>query len=398
MSELTAVVGPKPGPGHGESFIWAPGDPADVVAVDAGGTRAVGAHAGSFFPGVLILSHDDKDHIGGAVDLIHAARPRLRELWVPAEWAILTDQIARTTQAQLLHGADTVTSVAEVSAELEQQLVATADGAATVELTSEVIAAAEENLASWTTDNLDPNQGFLFAQSARRVVGWYGARNVDEIRDRVNRRAGAIVKIFKAADAEGIHVRFFSIDLALFSGRAPWLTAGKPGLVTMLNADDAPRAPAVKIPPGLPYSYALTRITIQNRRALSTLLWNPRTALDNSIVIWSDTDGGWLDMLRPHGLSKVTSALAGSSAPHHGSGNSAHDDVWNELRKAPNDLVVISAGGQKNQTFHTDYTALSARRCCTWCRPSSATYQEVRASSLQSGRMSLGNHACLRPH
>lgn len=397
MSELIAVVGPTPGPGHGESFIWSPGSSSDVVAIDAGGARSVGQHAGSFNPTVLVLSHDDKDHIGGAVDLIQAARPHLRELWVPAEWAILIDQIARTTQAELLNGGDARISVESVSDEITRQIVATADGTDAIELTTEVLDQAEVNLESWTTDEFTADEGFVFAQSPRRVGGWYGARSLDEIRDRVTRRATVILKIFQAAVDDGVHIRFFSIDLALIAKSGPWLRAGSPGHITVLNAGEAPRALAVSIPPGLPFTFALTRITVQNRRALSTVLWNPHTALNNSVVIWSDTDGGWLHLLRPRGLDKIIRRLAGSSAPHHASGNPAHDDVWTELSTAPVDLVMISAGGQRNQSFHPAYTALQAQRCCTWCRPSSARYQEVRAYLLPSGRMNL-RHSCLRAH
>src|SRR5699024_5766241 len=227
---------------------------------------------------------------------------------------------------------------------------------------------------------------------------------------------------------------------------------------TLANASEAPHWLAAHIPPGLPHTFALTRLTVQNRRALCTLLWSDHRAPDGGAVIWSDTDGRWLDHSSPLGLNRVISALQASSAPHHASANPAHDRVWTALGHAPDTLVMISAGGNKAQTYRSDYVNLQRRphctqsrptqtttaphhalqtpthdrvwtalvnapdtlfmisaggnkaqtyrsdyvnlqrrRCCTWCRPVSTTYQEVRASTGPAGAMRL-HAACTSTH
>ena len=85
MLELQAVVPPGAGPGHGECFLWQRNQE-PTLCVDAGGTRATGAAAARKFPQVLVLSHDDHDHIGGAETLITNAATSLKELWAPVEW------------------------------------------------------------------------------------------------------------------------------------------------------------------------------------------------------------------------------------------------------------------------------------------------------------------------
>lgn len=399
MNELKAIVGPSPGAGHGECFIWSRGIDRCIVAVDAGGAASVGKHAGTYGPSILILTHDDHDHINGAVALIEAAQGSLRELWVPAEWAILLTQISKTPQGALLDDDGSAVSVDDLSENIAAQILETTfEGGETPDF-ADVLAAASRNLASWSGDSTGPDRGILIRYASRRARGWYGARSVDEIIKRVKKRADALLKIFAAAHKRGVGVRFFSVDLARLAAASgsPQRSRGARGKVTLINADEAPRALAVTVPSGLPYTYALTRLTVQNRRALSTLLWpDPRTP-HGGVIIWSDTDGDWLKDPGQQVTKHLIRRLAASSAPHHASGNSAHNSVWDELRHAPHDLVVVSAGGQWNQSYHKDYTALQSRRCCTWCRTVPGGYQEVRLSSIPGGRMIL-QQACLHVH
>lgn len=361
MAELRAVVGSNPRSGHGECFIWS--QRGTVVAVDAGGARSVGTYAGASGPEVLILSHDDRDHIGGAVALIEASKGALRELWIPAEWAVLIDQISRTTNAELLASHAETVDVEDIGHDLANQLIVPTSRANATELASATLASAELNLDSWSANRNAPAGGFRMRLSSNHRSYWYGAKGLEEIIGRVRSRAKALVKILRAAQNNNVKLRFFSIDLALVdqSSRRSWETAdaGRPGTVTLANALEAPHAVAVRIPPGLPYSYALTRLTVQNRRALCTLLWSEPKTPAGGALIWSDTDGGWLQSLGPRGFNQVISSLAACSAPHHASANPAHDSVWTALRGASKQLVIISAGGQHNQTVRAEYHALS---------------------------------------
>ncbi|MFD7869948.1 hypothetical protein ACFV3I_05565 [Microbacterium sp. NPDC059771] len=331
--------------------------------------------------------------------LIEAARGALQEMWVPAEWAILLAQIAKTTQDALLDGGDTVVSVDAVSEYIRAKIVeSAAEGDGETPRLDDVLSEANRNIESWREEPASSQKGILIREQSRRAGGWYGARSVEEIINRVKKRAGALLKIFNTAYANGVQPRFFSVDLAR-SGAAHGgrRQRGLNGTVTLVNADEAPRALAVTVPAGLPYTYALTRLTVQNRRALSTLLWSDVLMPYGGVLIWSDTDGDWLKDPGQGGFRKLTRTLAACSAPHHASGNTAHDAVWDELRHAPDDLLVVSAGGQWNQSYHKDYTALQARRCCTRCRNVSWNYQEVRLSSSAGGRMVL-HQACLGVH
>ncbi|GAB3606744.1 hypothetical protein GCM10027413_21530 [Conyzicola nivalis] len=397
MNDLTAIVGPTPGPGHGECFIWTRGSDTAVVAVDAGGAASMGKHAGAHDPEILILSHDDSDHIRGAVELINTARSSLRELWIPAEWAILIKQIAETNQNALLPDNAITVSVGGLAASIAGQITTIAEGAGGNQLTPELLALAGTNLSSWAPSTFRPDRGFSIEEPPRKVGRWYGAKDLSEIVKRVRYRAKALIGILTAALANSVRIRFFSIDLALSSTSKTWETEGRPGTATLVNASEAPHALAVRIPPGLPYTYALTRLTVQNRRALCTLLWSNPSSPNGGTVIWSDTDGNWLDHSSPLGLDQVISTLSASSAPHHASANAAHNRVWTELSRASGKLIMISAGGQKGQSYRPEYDALKSRRCCTWCRPASTIYQEVKASSAAPGGMNLHN-TCIGAH
>ena len=295
MSNLTAVVGPSPGPGHGEAFIWKRGADAPVVSVDAGGARRVGVHAASHLPEVLVLSHDDNDHTRGAVALMQAAGASLKQLWVPCEWAILIDQVARTTPQELVPEGTEWIDVRGVASLVAERLVGATEGSESVTL--DHLTRAQENLDSWNVDALDADDGFTFVNDPAPKRGWYGAKDLGEIVRRVRFRATHLISILKTALTLGVHVRYFSIDVAIGRTGHPWDTEGMPGIATIANADETSHSLAVTIPAGLPFSFALTKITVQNRRALCTLLWTQDHSSAQGVMIWSDTDGGWMDLL-----------------------------------------------------------------------------------------------------
>lgn len=354
----------------------------------------MGTHAGSQGPEILVLSHDDHDHIRGAAGLIQTAAATLRELWVPVEWAILIRQIADTGQEHLLPDDGGTVSTGTLEEIIADQITTVVDADP---LSGGLLSLARANLSSWDASDFGPEHGFTIAEPDELIGRWYGATDLEQIIRRVRFRARTLIAVLDTALRQDVRVRFFSIDLALASPGKEWETQGRPGTATLANAAEAPHWLAVRVPPGLPHTFALTRLTVQNRRALCTLLWGDRRAPDGGAVIWSDTDGRWLDHSSPRGLGQVISTLRASSAPHHASANPAHDRVWTELHRAPASLIMISAGGNKTQSYRSEYVNLQRRRCCTWCRPVSRTYQEVRASTGPAGAMQL-HAACTGTH
>lgn len=381
MAILQAVAGP--GHGHGECFIWNRGDGTDVIAIDAGGAASVGQAAGGMRPEVLILSHDDEDHIAGAVSLIQTASESLRELWVPVEWAILIKHLAEARpddQTPPLEATPSTQILAlMIAVQLQEANAASGDGAS-AGITIESVRAAQATLSRLFRSSDSGQYPTTRGAPPRGGDHRYGAPNVRKIIDRVIKRARPLAEIFDAALEQRVQIRFFSIDLALASTARTWETAGRKGVATLANAKEAPFWQAVQIPPGIPYTYGLAQLTVQNRRALCTLLWGQPQTTSGSVVIWSDTDGNWLDTLSPRGFVTVTKSLLASSAPHHGSRNPQHDRVWTELKQAPTNMIMLCAGGRGNQRYRAEYLNLGTSRCCTWCRGSTAPIRHPSAS------------------
>lgn len=397
MNDLTAIVGPTPSSAHGECFIWKRDSGSMAVAIDAGGVARVGMHASTHAPEILILSHDDSDHIQGAVALINAAGTSLKELWIPAEWGILIKQIAETNRTNLLPEEPITVNVDDLGERIAIQITEasqdTHDGQEMVVLLRQ----AMESLVSWGTSSFTSIQGFTIdPPHPFDDQSWYGANDLNRIIKRVKARAVPLINILNAALAQSVRIRYFSIDVALSRTTKEWETAGRPGTVTLANASEAPQWHAVRLPRGLAYSFALTLLSVQNRRALCTLLWSDPTTPNGGIIIWSDSDGDWLNRLPAPGLDPVISTLSASSAPHHASAEATHDSIWAELRKAPKSLIMIRAGGHRSQSYRAEYDALKGQRCCTWCyvkTPANPTglgrYREVRASSSSTHGMQL---------
>ena len=390
MAKLTAIVGERRGKGHGECFIWEPERKnAAVAAIDAGATSDVGQCGGSYSPEVLVLSHDDDDHIGGALSLMAAAKRTLKELWVPAEWMLLLDQLNRTADSRDsplgLEGRNITVRAAEqmVAASFARDvagepgrgidLVAIVDGAGAY---------------------LDRLGGTLRADRADldvpATVAWpgdgrmFGAKTVNEVAKRVAARAGALHAILAAALKASLRVRFFSIDYAITQASTPWLNDGDPGNLTIANAAEVWGFIPV-LPIGLQVAYALGQLTVQNRRALCTLAWDQSTSPCGGALVWSDSAGDWVAELPT--IRATLGDLAVSSAPHHGSAGIAHRAAWQELAShLAAGKPVVSAGGQHNQGYSGDYLGIArTSRGCTRCRGKHAIVHPVRDVSARIG-------------
>ncbi len=82
----------------GESWIWAADESRCRVVVDVGCAQEIGARAAQSRPDVVVLTHDDGDHIGGMWALLvqYAENPQWSrpELWLPVEWHFLVQALA----------------------------------------------------------------------------------------------------------------------------------------------------------------------------------------------------------------------------------------------------------------------------------------------------------------
>jgi hypothetical protein len=348
----------------GESLAWESilptggVDVANTVVVDLGASASMGAKAASTRPRILILTHDDSDHIGGAAGFAAAGGfGTLSELWVPFEWSILTVTLLAMSTVPVARGESVSTrQAAAVVRDLAQADPDITRGARDIDrrrLPYAAAAAFAENLDALTVQTLD------------------GADDLDPaVVKRVQSRASALMKILAAADEEKVTIRYFSVDRAKGLGVEPWSESGEPGVVTLANALEQSPPAVSALAPTILSLYAVIRLTIQNRRALCPVLWHGGS-LDGAVIVWSDSSGEWLADVPAF---TVLAKFAASTAPHHGSVNPSHDAIWKELRsRFPTlSLPMLCLGGSSSQNtggVRAEYAALPSRgRACTRCR------------------------------
>ncbi|MEO9322228.1 MBL fold metallo-hydrolase [Nocardioides sp. C4-1] len=84
----------------GESWIWAADEMRARVVVDVGCAPELGRRAAQAQPDILVLTHDDSDHIGGMWAFLaeYAEHPEraVPEVWMPVEWLFIVQAIAAT--------------------------------------------------------------------------------------------------------------------------------------------------------------------------------------------------------------------------------------------------------------------------------------------------------------
>lgn len=386
------------------------------VVVDLGEEGAEsGSHAAGFDPDILVLTHSDSDHIGGFADFIAAPPPRLREVWVPYEWGLLAQAYAGLVGV-LRTGTDAETDPqdlrdlgAPVSGEaLRPPPVVLqppwdeddAARATNAEIQMHVLGLGPE------FDAERPNDAWV--QSAIREAikkerdhnpAWPPVPEPEKVEDVVadlTEKSEQLLSIVEATLHAGILMRFFSTDAV--GTTPPWASAGRPGMLTLVNAVEVHFVRSKQVDPGVNLYLAMS-LTAQNRRALAPLLWDAgcSEALDQireldtdywdqrdlrasikpwGVLIWSDGAG---ESARVTGANGIHSDfvpwehVALMTAPHHASATDDHRPIW-QARKAFCDLVgrqipVLSAGGNMLRTATEFIEDLpSDLRACTRCR------------------------------
>lgn len=366
----------------GESLAWSVGDlleSAKTVTVDLGRTNEMGHLAALGRPEIVILTHDDEDHIGGWTQFSKLGLAALRELWVPYEWGVLTDFVRNfdrdmpwSPSAEVEVHADSVRRDLvppwPLSAQTElppdsgrSEPVRELDPERAIDRVKDAMDTYRDELRDILAEYIDPDGGGR------------SSRDPDKVAKRTLERAHRILGIVLGARRARVRVRYFSVDHAKRTC-APWESEGERGVATIANAAEVfdPRSRGTDL-----VAFArLMHLTIQNERALCPVLWN---GCEPAVLVWSDSTGQWAadPCFRADELLEKVSVC---TAPHHGSMNTAHDPAWQAMGShfIPNGGVVILAGGMSNQRrSHPCFMSIAAhRRACTAHRDHEGTRGE----------------------
>lgn len=358
----------KPGGRAGECNLIDRFDPAaapeDVtgslrVAVDLGYRQGAPNLSGlrdvalDFNPAVVVLTHADTDHIGGAVnffpDLAKKDPPpgslAVRQLWVPSEWGLLAFCIARMAQEPLeaarsaeeprapivtpklieerasggdIAGPLPCFRVSELLRDDQVREEKSTNQALNEFLSTKVsFKGREAGIVTEIAEHVDAFRETIDPRATDLTRRWAGEPM--EVAQRVFDQSKHILTVLRQAVNSGVEVRLFSVDIPPSKVREPFEYAGIPGHLTLINAVEVEfLRPSVR-------AFAATllradRLTLQNRRALVTFVWPTSQGAADGLIIWSDSDGriAQADQQGPRTPWSLTRYM---TAPHHGSKN-----------------------------------------------------------------------------
>lgn len=372
----SSLAGGRGSAAPGEAIVWqsltANGDPLPrrTFVVDVGQTKVMGARVSQHLPRIIVLTHDDGDHIGGFDHVDETALSKLEELWVPFEWGALLFTLARGLD-QGSPGFSDDPSVDNVERVVERLKAAREQADVRTEIldsTSEILRnraelAREAVAILRSTSGQRELFGSLYVKMNRTPAGRPPGAPRD-VAERALERAEALIRILGRASKSGVSIRFFSVDIDRSERRSSWAVSGYPGEMTIMNAVEV-GTPRTWGESSIQFVAGLLTLTVQNQRALCTLLWSADGSRGRAAV-WSDSAGDWLPARNYAPLNQIQI----SSAPHHGSPTKKHDRIWHSLAGIRRSLFVVCAGGNGSQKgVHASFLAIEAqRRGCTRCR------------------------------
>lgn len=359
-----------------------------VVAVDAGlrSGAEIAAILAALQVHTLILTHDDNDHIGGALHVLKESKEPVSEIWVPAYWMMQNSILRR-----LADSAGSTPDEAEMSVVTELAAAAISTGpewlsADTFSSAFEMTDASEPDSLSdelpiadyQETSTMDDMLGAFSELSARgtppsRMMRsglthlWQGTAS-REMAKRTLQRIGKINRILLEAQRRGTLIRSFlpaESSNPRPNSSVAWQTQGEPGSLTILNARQVHIGnPKVFSRAALSMSLAaVTGLSVQNRTALVPFVWPTGGSSADGFIIWSDSSGQWTSAPQ---FTVPWEHVGGMTAPHHGSDNAAHDSIWNEMAsanvaKGRNMSVIVSGDLRKTQGSTTRSRAVKSR-------------------------------------
>lgn len=408
---------------------------------------------------VVVLSHDDSDHIGGAEEFFGMQcrstsnrRATQAELWVPYEWswayraflglprypsAPLGDDVARIVAA---HASDTLAgatrsaperrAVGDGSDRREQHLRqldyggggTTSDGhvpeadAHGADRREEHVLLPGDRLVQDRSgiDEREPGRGEDRGESRQPpdILPWLDDASVSDRGDAVRQRVHDIVAgtvdlvlddpqehdlplvggsrrsevvrrtaesaartatIITLAVRAGWHVRCFSYTAAQsVAGFPPFMNEGVAGEFTIVNAREV-QVSWTGLSDGALLFMAARYLTVQNRRslvALASVAGVPRA------LLWADSSGAFIcNSIMPPEFDGLF------TAPHHGSGNQAHDPVWRWMWNHACPTGLVSTRNNTIRHLRRDFFAFHPRRrAATFCGTDPSTARTVQWS------------------
>lgn len=302
------------------------------------------AEAGIKGISVAVCTHCDEDHVGGMPAVLQ--RIAVEELWLPGSWAeVLVGAVCEPAGVREL-----------LSAKIEKDDESEIAGAA-VDGWAERVGVVSERRGSPEMAARPAEEDL--ASVLLRGVATLDAGDDSEMDERLRVRLEDLKGIVRAALDAGTRVRFFSYEEAELQRESCWQTSGFPGRFTIVNAREVP----VDLCPAeaLVSSFALT---VQNRRALVPFAFGPSSG--RGALFCSDSSFEFLD------YAPVPWDLTGLiTAPHHGSGNRAHDELYSAARRSGFDGWWIRS--HNDRTYKSwpgaRWRALpEQKRLCTRCK------------------------------
>lgn len=322
---------------------------------------------------VLLLTHNDQDHVGGVRELLRS-RESVREVWLPYDWYLLYSA-----------GSNLVDAIRDGDTDLE------ALASQAHERVTSAIGMLRHHLVEWrrideladsppvyrlgwldiALASLKKGAGAEVVNHARLALGdsWIGdargtAQSVTS-GGAPGRRARATVRAVDAVLKWRGPTAWFSVDHASASTRTavlPWMHAGLPGEFTVVNARKVMPSP-LPAPPTAADAYALMavnyQLTVQNRRALVAL---GHTQFGCGHVLFASDSAFEFDQFT--GRIVPWPEIGAAVGLHHGSADNMHDHVYEQFRGT----VLARSGSRPVLWTHSKFTRVPPEsRGCTWC-------------------------------
>jgi hypothetical protein len=377
------------------------------ILVDAG-EKGSGLHEKLRRPvDVLLMTHNDQDHVGGAPELLRSGR--VSQVWLPYDWYLLYSAGANLVDA-VGHGNPDLASVARHARDQVTKAVKMLRDSLVdqepIDEPSRTPAPPRGILGRLDDafDSLDSEEGAEVVGRAGNALGaqwigtaWATAGGVTWGKE-PGQRARATVRVVNAVLRWDGLTRWFSMDHASASTSAttlPWKWSGLPGEFTVVNALPV-RVRPLPPPPTAAFAYALLaalyRLTIQNRRALVAL---GHTQCSCGHVLFASDSAFEFD--QPTEPVVPWPKIGAAVGLHHGSAGRAHDHLYEQFGGA----VLARSGSCPVRWTHSGFTHVpSARRGCTWCHADDSTkggfdrHRDVVLEASQEGGWRVIAGAC----